>query len=168
MNTIYTSESIYKQFLINQFHNQLIQTNKTMTTQSNLNPNLNPKPNINIKPDLPKELCDIIKSYCFYDTVSYQKMSNTIQYKVDICDIIKEHVINNEQLFIDYFEHEDEDEETPHNLNHETVIYTIQKYNPLENTFYFSMSNVIDICLKCGNYVSCSTPDIPNNIRCTC
>jgi len=153
MSFIYTPSSIYKQFLINQFNNKPI---------TNIHPS-NPS-----NPNLPKELCDIIKSFCFYDTVSYQIMCNIIRYKVDICDIINEHVINNEQLFIDYFEDEYEDEETPHNLDHATVIYTIQKYNPLENTFYFSMSNVIDICLKCGNYVSCSTPDIPNNIRCTC
>ena len=93
-------------------------------------------------------------------------MCNIIRYKVDICDIINEHVINNEQLFIDYFD--DEDEETQHNLDHATVIYTIQKYNSLEHTFYFSMNTVIDICKKCGNYVSCKTPNIPTHIRCTC
>jgi hypothetical protein len=111
-------------------------------------------------------LCDIIKSYCFYDTVSYQILCNIIRFKVDICDIINEHVINNEQLFIDYFD--DDDEETPHNLDHATVIYTIQKYNPLENIFYFSMSNVIDLCKKCGNYISCKTPNIPIHTKCMC
>jgi predicted nucleic acid-binding OB-fold protein len=164
MNTIYTSESIYKQFLINQFHNQLIQTNKTMKTQSNINP----KPNLNIKPDLPKELCDIIKSYCFYDKISYQILCNTIQYKVDICDIINEHVINNEQLFIDYL---DEEEATDFYLHYTTIIYTIQKYNPTQHTFNFSINNIINICLKCGNYVSCTTHNnnhIPRRIRCTC
>ena len=141
MSFIYTPSSIYKQFLINQFNN-----------------------NPNIKPDLPKELCDIIKSYCFYDTISYQILCNIIRYKVDICDIINEHVINNEQLFIDYFD----DEENTDIIDHATVIYTIQKYNPLENIFYFSMSNVIDLCKKCGNYISCKTPNIPTHIRCTC
>ena len=151
MTTLYTPSSIYKQFLINQFNNPITPIHPS-------NPS-NPK-----TPNLPKELCDIIKSYCFYDTVSYQILCNIIRYKVDICDIINEHVINNEQLFIDYFEDEDA---TP-NLDHATVIYTIQKYNPLENTFYFSMSNVIDLCKKCGNYVSCKTPNIPSHIRCTC
>jgi len=154
MSLLLHPTSIYKQFLINQFNNSI-----PIHIDSS-NPS-NPK-----TPDLPKELCDIIKSFCFYDTVSYQVMCNIIRYKVDICDIINEHVINNEQLFIDYFE--DEYEETPHNLDHATVIYTIQKYNPLENTFYFSMSNVIDVCIKCGNYVSCKTPNIPTHIRCTC
>uniref|UniRef100_A0A6C0EFF1 Uncharacterized protein n=1 Tax=viral metagenome TaxID=1070528 RepID=A0A6C0EFF1_9ZZZZ len=147
MSLLLHPTSIYKQFLINQLNNQ----NPTTPTPT---------------PNLPKELCDIIKSYCFYDTVSYQILCNIIRYKVDICDIINEHVINNEQLFIDYFE--DDYEETPHNLDHATVIYTIQKYNPLENTFYFSMSNVIDLCKKCGNYVSCKTPNIPSHVRCTC
>lgn len=139
---------IHKQFLINQFNNPITPAN----------------------PSLPKELCDIIKSYCFYDTVSYQILCNIIRFKFDICDIINEHVINNEQLFIDYFEYEDEDdhEETGHNLDHATVIYTIQKYNPLENIFYFSMNNVIDLCKKCGNYISCKTPNIHTHIRCTC
>lgn len=129
MSLLLHSSSIYKQFLISQFNNS------TTTTTTTTNPS---------NPNLPKELCDIIKSYCFYDTVSYQILCNTIRFKVDICDIINEHVINNEQLFIDYFE--DEDEEPVHNLDHATVIYTIQKYNPLENTFYFSMSNIIDLC----------------------
>jgi hypothetical protein len=152
MSLLLHSSSIYKQFLINQFNNKPI---------TNIHPS-NPK-----TPDLPKELCDIIKSFCFYDTISYQILCNIIRYKVDICDIINEHVINNEQLFIDYFE--DEDEETPYNLDYATVIYTIQKYNPLENTFYFSMSNVIDICLKCGNYVSCTTHNnISTCLRCAC
>jgi len=148
MSLLIDRTSIYKQFLVNQFNNPI--TPKT--------------------PDLPKELCDIIKSYCFYDTVSYQILCNIIRFKVDICDIINEHVINNEQLFIDYFEYEDEDEyeETAHNLDHATVIYTIQKYNPLENIFYFSMNNVIDLCKKCGNYITCKTPNIPIHIRCTC
>lgn len=153
MSFIYTPASIYKQFLINQFNNPITPIHPS-------NPS-NPK-----TPDLPKELCDIIKSYCFYDTVSYQILCNIIRFKVDICDIINEHVINNEQLFIDYFE--DEDEDATHNLDHATVIYTIQKYNPLENAFYFSMSNVIDLCKKCGNYISCKTPNIPIHIRCTC
>lgn len=151
MSLLLHSSSIYKQFLISQFNNS---TTTTTTNPSN--------------PNLPKELCDIIKSYCFYDTVSYQILCNTIRFKVDICDIINEHVINNEQLFIDYFEDEDEYEETVHNLDHATVIYTIQKYNPLENIFYFSMSNIIDLCKKCGNYVSCKTPTIPTRVRCTC
>ena len=149
MTTLYTPSSIYKQFLINQFNNPITQSTTTTST-----------------PNLPKELCDIIKSYCFYDTVSYQIICNIIRYKIDICDIINEHVINNEQLFIDYFENEDE--EFPTNLDHATVIYTIQKYNPLENIFYFSMSNVIDLCKKCGNYISCKTPNISIHIRCTC
>lgn len=150
MTTLYTSSSIYKQFLINQFNNET--TTNTTTT--------------NITPNLPKELCDIIKSYCFYDTVSYQIICNIIRYKIDICDIINEHVINNEQLFIDYFE--DEYEEFPTNLHHATVIYTIQKYNPILHHFYFSMNNVIDLCKKCGNYISCKTPNIPTHIRCIC
>jgi hypothetical protein len=145
MSLLLHPTSIYKQFLINQFNHQ----NPTTPT-----------------PNLPKELCDIIKSFCFYDTVSYQIVCNIIRFKVDICDIINEHVINNEQLFIDYFD--DEDEEDILNIDHATVIYTIQKYNPLENTFYFSMNNVIDLCKKCGNYVSCKTPNIPAHIRCTC
>ena len=151
MSLLIDQTSIYKQFLINQFNTPI--THVTPKT-----------------PDLPKELCDIIKSYCFYDTVSYQILCSIIRYKVDICDIINEHVINNEQLFIDYFEYEDEDEDEDNipNLDHATVIYTIQKYNPLENIFYFSMNNVIDLCKKCGNYISCKTPNIPTHIRCTC
>ena len=155
MSLLIDQTSIYKQFLINQLNNPIHPIDSS-------NPS-NPK-----TPDLPKELCDIIKSYCFYDTISYQILCNIIRFKVDICDIINEHVINNEQLFIDYFEDEDENEETTHNLDHATVIYTIQKYNPLENIFYFSMNNVIDLCKKCGNYVSCKTPNIPTHIRCTC
>jgi len=157
MSLLLHPTSIYKQFLINQFNNTPITPidPSTPSTPSNTTP-----------PNLPKELCDIIKSFCFYDTVSYQILCNIIRYKVDICDIINEHVINNEQLFIDYFD--DEDEETQHNLDHATVIYTIQKYNPLENIFYFSMNNVIDLCKKCGNYISCKTPNIPTHIRCTC
>jgi hypothetical protein len=151
MSILIHPESIYKQFLINQFNN---------TPIINIHPS-NPK-----TPNLPKELCDIIKSYCFYDTVSYQILCNIIRFKVDICDIINEHVINNEQLFIDYFDDEDEDD-IP-NLDHATVIYTIQKYNPLENIFYFSMNNVIDLCKKCGNYITCNTPNIHTRICCTC
>ena len=148
MTTLYTPSSIYKQFLINQFNNPITPIHPS-----------SPK-----TPNLPKELCDIIKSYCFYDTVSYEILCNIIRYKVDICDIINEHVINNEQLFIDYFD----DEETTDIIDHATVIYTIQKYNPIENVFYFSMSNVIDLCKKCGNYISCKTPNIPIHIRCAC
>ena len=70
--------SIYKQFLINQFNN-----------------------NNNLDKNIPKELCEIIKSYCFYDSKTYEMLCSICRFKVDICDIIKEHVINNEQLFID-------------------------------------------------------------------
>lgn len=153
MSLLIDRTSIYKQFLINQLNNNTI---------TPIDPS-NPSP-----PNLPKELCDIIKSYCFYDTVSYQILCNIIRYKVDICDIINEHVINNEQLFIDYFEYDDAGEETTHNLDHATVIYTIQKYNPLENIFYFSMNNVIDLCKKCGNYITCKTYNIPIQTKCRC
>jgi len=115
--------------------------------------------------NLPKDLCEIIKSYCFYDSKTYEMLCNMCRFKIDICDIINEHFINNEQLFIDTFYDDDDPHEDD---DYATVIYTIQKYNPLENTFYFSMSNVIDVCLKCGNYVSCKTPNIPTHIRCTC
>ena len=140
MELLSHQSSIYKQFLINQF-------NKQKTT---------------IYPNLPKELCDIIKSYCFYDTVTYELLCNIARYKVDICDIINEHVINNEQLFIDYFDELYEDGDCA------TIIYTIQKYNPILHEFYFSMSNVIDLCKKCGNYTTCNTPNISNYVRCRC
>jgi hypothetical protein len=142
MSILIHSSSIYKQFLINQFNKE------TNSTYSNL----------------PKELCDIIKSYCFYDTLSYQILCNIARYKVNICDIINEHVINNEQLFIDYVE----DDESTVILDHATIIYTIQKYNPILHDFYFSMNNIIDLCKKCGNYITCKTPNISNYARCTC
>jgi hypothetical protein len=152
MTTLYTSTSLYKQFLINQFNNPTKPTT----------------------PNLPKELCDIIKSYCFYDKETYELMCNIIRYKVDICDIINEHVINNEQLFIDIFDdiYEDEDNIIDYhnnpNMNYTTIIYTIQKFNPQLHSFYFTMHNVIDVCLKCGNYITSNTHEIPNKIRCAC
>jgi len=135
--------SIHKQFLINQLNNSICPTN----------------------PCLPKELCEIIKSYCFYDSKTYELLCNICRFKIDICDIINEHVINNEQLFIDSFydeEYNDIDDD------YATIIYTIQRYNPIIHHFYFSTNNIINICLKCGNYISCKTPTIPNYIRCHC
>lgn len=137
-----TQLSIYKQLLINQFNNKLV-TN------------------------LPKELCETIKSYCFYDTKTYQILCNICRYKVDICDIINEHVINNEQLFIDSFLDYDDSGNILDN-DYTTIIYTIQRYIPETNNFEFTINNIIDLCLLCGNYISCKTENIPRRIKCNC
>jgi hypothetical protein len=121
----------------------------------------------NLDKNLPKELCEIIKSYCFYDSKTYQILCNTCRFKIDICDIINEHVINNEQLFIDNFIDYDDNEDNIIENDYTTIIYTIQQYIPELNTFKFTINNIIDLCLLCGNYISCKT-NIPNKIRCNC
>jgi hypothetical protein len=103
--------------------------------------------------DLPSELCDIIKSYCFYDIVSWEKIQ-FIRYKKEVInDIFKNNVVSRANPY-DFFDEHDEG-------------HWIFWVDTAEDTYKCQFQGYN--CTICGDYDQVYAPEhISRKIICDC
>ena len=103
--------------------------------------------------DLPSELCDIIKSYCFYDIKTWETIQ-FIRYKKEVINnIFKNNVVSRENPS-DFYDDDDE----------RHWVFWVDTDEDRVKCQFQGMN-----CLGCGNYNGAYAPDyISRKIICDC
>jgi hypothetical protein len=99
------------------------------------------------------DVTDIIKSYCFYDIITWETISLIRSFKNRLNELINNSCISRKNPH-DFFDIEAD--------NDEHWVFWI--FDHTENATHFQSIN----CKICGNYKFTTNNDFPDNIRCNC